>query len=80
MHCQAIQVIIQKEFSMIGLRVNIEDNNIGSGGKKVKKWNGLKVIRDRVQMFGGTMEIHSTVGHGVHILFLIPSTNAAPFA
>jgi len=41
---------------------------------------GLKVIRDRVQMLGGTMEIHSSIGHGSHILFQIPTTNAAGFA
>jgi hypothetical protein len=41
---------------------------------------GLKVIRDRVQMLGGTMEINSSIGHGAHILFQIPATKAGAFA
>jgi two-component system sensor histidine kinase DegS len=82
LHSQATQVIIQMDSSTTGLRVSIEDNGKGFEVEKVqeKSGMGLKVIRDRVQMLGGTMEIHSTVGHGAHILFQIPSTNAASFA
>ena len=82
LHSQATQVIIQMDSSTTGIRVSIEDNGKGFDVEKVqeKAGMGLKVIRDRVQMLGGTMEIHSTVGHGAHILFQIPSTTAASFA
>ena len=82
LHSQAAQVIIQMDSSTTGLRISIEDNGKGFDVEKVKEQGGmgLKVIRDRVQMLGGTMEIHSTIGHGAHILFQIPSTNAATFA
>ena len=82
LHGQAAQVIIQMDSSTTGLRVSIEDNGKGFDVEKSQEKGGmgLKVIRDRVQMLGGTMEIHSTVGHGAHILFQIPSTNAAAFA
>jgi two-component system sensor histidine kinase DegS len=82
LHSQATQVIVQMDSSATGLRVSIEDNGKGFDVNKVQeKGNmGLKVIRDRVQMLGGTMEIHSTIGQGAHILFQIPSTSAAAFA
>jgi two-component system sensor histidine kinase DegS len=81
-HSQATQVIIQMDSSTTGLRVSIEDNGKGFDIEKVQEKGGmgLNVIRDRVQMIGGNMEIHSTIGHGAHILFHIPSTNAATFA
>jgi two-component system sensor histidine kinase DegS len=80
-YSQATQVIIQMDSSTTGLRVSIEDNGKGFDIEKVQEKGGMgiKVIRDRVQMLGGTMEIHSTIGHGAHILFQIPSANAASF-
>jgi two-component system sensor histidine kinase DegS len=81
-HSQASQVIIQMDSSPTGVRVSIEDNGKGFDVENVieKGGMGLKVIHDRVQMLGGTMEIHSSVGHGAHILFQIPTTNAVSFA
>lgn len=82
LHSQATQVIVQMDSSTNGLRVSIEDNGKGFDVEKVqeKAGMGLKVIRDRVQMLGGTMEVHSTTGHGSHILFQIPASNAAGYA
>jgi two-component system, NarL family, sensor histidine kinase DegS len=82
LHSQATQVIIQMDSSTTGIRVSIEDNGKGFDVEKVQEQGsmGLKVIRDRVQMLGGTMEVHSTVGQGAHILFQIPATTAASFA
>jgi chemotaxis protein histidine kinase CheA len=31
-------------------------------------------------MLGGTIEMHSTTGHGTHVLFQIPTVNAVVFA
>jgi two-component system sensor histidine kinase DegS len=82
LHSQATQVIMQMDSSTTGLRVSIEDNGKGFDIEKAQEKGGmgLKVIRERVQMLGGTMEIHSTIGHGAHILFQIPSTTAVSFA
>jgi two-component system sensor histidine kinase DegS len=81
-HSQATQVILQMDTSPTGLRLSLEDNGKGFDVEKMseKGGMGLKVIRDRVQMLGGTMEVHSTLGHGSHILFQIPTKNAVPFA
>jgi two-component system sensor histidine kinase DegS len=81
LHSQATQVILQLDSSSAGLRVSLEDNGKGFDVDKVQESGGmgLKVIRDRVQMLGGSMEIHSTVGHGSHILFEIPAETAGAF-
>jgi two-component system sensor histidine kinase DegS len=81
-HSQATQVIIQMDSSETGFRVSLEDNGKGFDVDKVQEKGGmgLKVIRDRVQMLGGNMEIHSTIGHGTHILFQLPITSASAFA
>src|SRR4030043_1921517 len=81
-HSQATQVILQMDSSTTSFRVGIEDNGKGFDVDKVyeKGGMGLKVIRDRVQMLGGAMEIQSTIGHGTHILFQIPTINAVAFA
>jgi two-component system sensor histidine kinase DegS len=82
LHSQATQVIVQMDSSPNGLRVSIEDNGKGFEADKIegKGGMGLKVIRDRVQMLGGNFEIHSTVGHGSHILFQIPVLETSSFA
>jgi two-component system sensor histidine kinase DegS len=82
LHSQATSVIIQMDTSPTGLRVSIEDNGKGFETEKVeeKSGMGLKVIRDRVQMLGGSLEIHSTIGQGSHILFQIPTDNSTVFA
>ncbi len=82
LHSQATQVILQMDVSSNGLRVSLEDNGKGFDVEKAQEKGGmgLKVIRDRVQMLGGNMEVHSTVGHGAHILFQLPAINAAAFA
>jgi two-component system sensor histidine kinase DegS len=82
MHSQATNVIIQMDTSPTGLRISIEDNGKGFDTEKIgeKSGMGLKVIRDRVQMLGGSMEVHSTIGQGSHILFQIPMNNSTVFA
>src|SRR4030043_459744 len=70
-HSQATQVIIQIDSSATGVRISIEDIGKGFDVEKgdEKGGMGLTIIRERVQMLGGTMEIHSTLSHGAHILF-----------
>jgi two-component system sensor histidine kinase DegS len=82
LHSQASQVTLQLDSSAEGLRLNLEDNGKGFDIEKAQEKGGmgLKVIRDRVQMLGGTMEVHSTTGQGSHILFQIPAVNASAFA
>jgi signal transduction histidine kinase len=69
-------------YYQIAVRVSLEDNVQSFDVEKVQEKGGMgrKVIRDRVQMLGGAMEIHSTIGNCTYILFQLPATNAAAFA
>jgi two-component system sensor histidine kinase DegS len=82
LHSLATEVILQVDSSIDGLRVSLEDNGKGFDIEKAQEKGGmgLKLIRERVQMLGGTMEVHSTTGHGSHVLFQIPAINASAFA
>jgi two-component system sensor histidine kinase DegS len=81
-HSQASQVKVQIDAMETMVRVNVEDNGRGFDVDKIgdKGGMGLKVIRDRVEMLGGSIEIHSVIGQGTHILFQIPASTTAVFA
>ena len=80
-HSQATQVKVQVDASDTAVRVSVEDNGRGFDIDTVdeKGGMGLKVIRDRVEMLGGRIDIHSVIGQGTHISFQIPATKTAVF-
>jgi two-component system sensor histidine kinase DegS len=81
-HSQAVQVWVQIDASEADVKVSVDDNGKGfdaSAGDE-KGGMGLKVIRDRVEMLGGQMEIDSTVGKGTRVSFEIPATITKVFA
>ncbi|MBN2147163.1 MAG: hypothetical protein JW726_07225 [Anaerolineales bacterium] len=81
-YSQATQIRLQIDASEVEVRVGVEDNGRGFDVESVKDKGGmgLKVIRDRVEMLGGKMDIHSVIGQGTHILFQVPATKTAVFA
>jgi len=81
-YSQASQVKIQMDSSEAGVKISLEDNGKGFEVDKAeaKSGMGLKIIRDRVQMLGGSFVVHSAIGQGTHILFQIPANQAAFFA
>lgn len=81
-HSQATQIKIQFDSSETEARVSIEDNGKGFdlGEVDEKGGMGLKIIRDRVEMLGGTIDIQSVRGQGTHIGFQIPAAKTAVFA
>jgi two-component system, NarL family, sensor histidine kinase DegS len=81
-YSQATQVNVRIDSSDFDLRVNVEDNGKGFIPDALTEQSGmgLKVIRDRVEKLGGTIEIHSVPGQGSHISFQIPATKVAVFA
>ena len=81
-HSQASQVKVQIDASDTAVRVSVEDNGRGFDVETIdeKGGMGLKVIRDRVEMLGGSIDIHSVIGQGTHILFQIPATKTSVFA
>lgn len=74
-HSQATQVTVQVDISHTDVRVNVEDNGKGFDLETLDDTNGmgLKVIRDRVEMLGGELQIHSVIGQGTNITFQIPA-------
>jgi two-component system sensor histidine kinase DegS len=81
-HSQAVQVWVQIDASDVDVKVSVDDNGKGFNVETVdeKGGMGLKVIRDRVEMLGGQMEIDSTVGKGTRVSFEIPATKTKVFA
>jgi signal transduction histidine kinase len=74
-HAKATQVKIslQREHSRLSLR--IEDNGQGfepraAPQKETPSW-GLKIMRERVESIGGTVEIESRLGEGTRVTFEI---------
>ncbi len=56
------------------IRVSVSDNGKGFNPEKALSGEGLglRLIRERVEMLGGTMDIESAVGQGSQISFQIP--------
>ena len=65
-----IQVVIDDNY----LKVAVSDNGKGFNPDEVEKTSGLglRLIRERVEMLGGTFDIDSAVGQGSKISFSVP--------
>ena len=78
-YSQATQLKMQIDAAAGEVKVSVEDNGCGfdetvaadSGGM------GLKVIRDRVEMLGGDMQIDSAPGQGTRVVFSVPGAPVA---
>ncbi len=81
-HSQAIQVWVQIDASESDVKVSVDDNGKGFEATEAEEKGGmgLKVIRDRVEMLGGQMEVDSTAGKGTRVSFEIPATKTKVFA
>jgi len=73
-HSQATMVKILVDTGSESIRVSVDDNGKGFDAESVLngKSLGLKLIRDRAEMLGGTFNIDSTAGKGARISFSIP--------
>jgi two-component system sensor histidine kinase DegS len=73
-HSQASMVKIALEMGSDLIRVSVDDNGKGFDPQTVLKGNslGLKLIRERTEMLGGTFSADSAVGKGARISFSIP--------
>lgn len=81
-HSQAVQVWVQVDATEADVKVSVDDNGKGFEVESIdeKGGMGLKVIRDRVEMLGGQMEIESNGGKGTRVSFEIPATKTKVFA
>jgi two-component system sensor histidine kinase DegS len=74
-HSQATLIKVQVDLGSEFIRVNVEDNGKGFSPEILQDSPslGLKLIRERAEMLGGTFEIDSAAGSGSRISFTVPS-------
>jgi two-component system sensor histidine kinase DegS len=74
-HSQANLVKVIIDMGEDRIRVSVDDNGRGFAPDSVQQSNslGLKLIRERTEMLGGSFEIDSAVGKGTRILFAVPA-------
>jgi two-component system sensor histidine kinase DegS len=80
-HGQSTQVKVQIDITDDDIKVSVEDNGKGFEVDELDDSSGLglKLIRERVQMMGGTMDVDSKVGHGTRVIFQVPAAKTSVF-
>ena len=74
-HSQATLVKVVLDLGEDRIRVSVDDNGRGFSPDSIQQINslGLKLIRERTEMLGGSFEVDSAVGKGTRILFAVPA-------
>jgi len=74
-HSQATQVKVMLDMGEDRVRVSVDDNGRGFDPDTIQQGNslGLKLIRERAEMLGGTFDVDSSVGRGTRISFAVPA-------
>jgi two-component system sensor histidine kinase DegS len=74
-HSQATLVKVILDMGEDRIRVSVDDNGKGFDPDSTQQGSnlGLKLIRERTEMLGGTFEVDSAVGKGARILFAVPA-------
>ena len=74
-HSQASLVKVVLDLGEDRIRVSVDDNGKGFDTDSLQQSSslGLKLIRERTEMLGGSFEIDSAVGKGTRILFAVPA-------
>lgn len=73
-HSQATLLKINVDLTDDLIRVSVDDNGKGFDVDSVQGQNlGLKLIRERTEMLGGTFEIDSAMGKGTRVMFSLPA-------
>jgi len=74
-HSQATLLKINVDLTDDLVRVSVDDNGKGFDIDTVQGQNlGLKLIRERTEMLGGTFEIDSAMGKGTRVMFSLPAS------
>ena len=73
-HARARWVSIQLDYGEAGLELMMSDDGIGMEQLLVSKGYGLRNIRERARLLGGTLRIESAPGAGVTYHLSVPST------
>lgn len=78
-HSQATSVKVLIDMGEQTVRVNVDDNGKGVDTEAMAQGSslGLKLIKERAEMLGGTFEIDSAVGKGMRVGFSVPARSPA---
>jgi two-component system, NarL family, sensor histidine kinase DegS len=73
-HSQASEIKIQLDVPENEVRVSLDDNGKGFDANVIESRSnmGLKLIKERTEMLGGSFEADSVIGHGTRVAFRIP--------
>jgi two-component system sensor histidine kinase DegS len=74
-HEQANQISVQMNIADAHIKVTIDENGKGIDTETVFQNSGigLMVIKDRIEMMGGYLEIDSRTGKGSQVIFQVPA-------
>ncbi len=74
-HSQGTLVKIMLDMGEDRVRVNVDDNGKGFDPDAIQQSNslGLKLIRERAEMLGGSFEVDSNIGKGTRVSFAVPA-------
>ncbi len=81
-HSGATQVKIQFDMTETNIKVIVDDNGKGFDVAILdgRSHMGIKVIRERIEMLGGYVQVDSVIGQGTRITLQVPATNVAVIA
>ncbi len=73
-HSQATLIKIHMDIGNEALRVSVDDNGKGFDPDMIQRGSnlGMKLIRERTEMLGGTFQVDSAIGKGARIVFTVP--------
>ena len=73
-HQQANQISVQLNIMEAYFKVTVDDNGKGIETETIfeNSGMGIKVIKDRIEMMGGYLEIDSRLGKGSQVIFQVP--------
>jgi len=76
-HSQATQIGVQLDLGETNIKVVVEDNGKGfdTGILENRVNMGIKLIKERVELLGGSLEVDSLIGQGTRVSFLVPAAS-----
>jgi two-component system sensor histidine kinase DegS len=79
-HSQAGKVKVQLHMGETSVQAGVEDDGKGIdlAVTEIEKGMGLKIIKERVEMLGGTFKLDSRPGEGTQVTFSVPTAGYSP--
>lgn len=73
-HSQAANIKLQVDMGTDSVRVSVDDNGRGFDPEAAQASTtlGLRLIRERTEMLGGSFDIDTAVGKGTRVVFSVP--------